>query len=34
MHDMIIRAGRLGNGELIDIAIRDGKIAALGQLPA
>lgn len=34
MHDMIIRAGRQGNGELIDIAIRDGKIAALGQLPA
>ncbi|VXA80579.1 MULTISPECIES: amidohydrolase/deacetylase family metallohydrolase [Aeromonas] len=34
MHDMIIRAGRLGNGELIDIAIRDGKIAAIGQQPA
>ena len=34
MHDMIIRAGRQGNGQLIDIAIQDGKIAALGQLPA
>lgn len=33
MYDMIIRAGRQGNGELIDIAIMDGKIAALGQLP-
>ena len=34
MYDMIIRAGRQGNGQLIDIAIQDGKIAALGQLPA
>ncbi|MEN9533969.1 MAG: hypothetical protein RIQ83_3193 [Pseudomonadota bacterium] len=34
MHDMIIRAGRQANGELIDIAIRNGKIVALGQLPA
>ncbi|MFB3238578.1 amidohydrolase/deacetylase family metallohydrolase [Aeromonas salmonicida] len=34
MYDMIIRAGRLGNGELIDIAIQSGKIAAIGQLPA
>lgn len=34
MYDIIIRAGRQGNGELIDIAIQDGKIAALGALPA
>ncbi|PJG59819.1 amidohydrolase/deacetylase family metallohydrolase [Aeromonas cavernicola] len=33
MYDMIIKAGRQGNGELIDIAIQHGKIAALGQLP-
>ena len=33
MYDIIIRAGRQGNGELIDIAIQDGKIAALGALP-
>ena len=30
MYDIIIRAGRQGNGQLIDIAIQDGKIAALG----
>ncbi|MGY3858282.1 amidohydrolase/deacetylase family metallohydrolase [Aeromonas intestinalis] len=34
MYDFIIRAGRQGNGELIDIAILDGKIAAMGSLPA
>ncbi|MGL5814560.1 MAG: amidohydrolase/deacetylase family metallohydrolase [Aeromonas sp.] len=34
MYDFIIRAGRQGNGELIDIAILDGKIAAMGALPA
>ncbi|MDU1144514.1 amidohydrolase/deacetylase family metallohydrolase [Aeromonas rivipollensis] len=33
MYDIIIRAGRQGNGQLIDIAIQDGKIAALGALP-
>lgn len=33
MYDMIIRAGRLGNGQLVDIAIKHGKIAALGSLP-
>lgn len=33
MYDMIIRAGRLGNGQLVDIAILDGRIAALGALP-
>lgn len=33
MYDMIIRAGRLGNGLLVDVAIKHGKIAALGSLP-
>lgn len=33
MYDTIIRAGRLGNGQLVDIAILDGRIAALGALP-
>ncbi|MGL6454552.1 amidohydrolase/deacetylase family metallohydrolase [Aeromonas caviae] len=33
MYDMIIRAGRLGNGQLVDVAIKHGKIAALGSLP-
>ncbi|WP_324041162.1 amidohydrolase/deacetylase family metallohydrolase [Aeromonas caviae] len=33
MYDMIIRAGRLGNGQLVDVAIKHGKIAALGALP-
>ncbi|MBL0644466.1 amidohydrolase/deacetylase family metallohydrolase [Aeromonas veronii] len=33
MYDMIIRAGRLGDGQLVDIAIREGKIAAIGSLP-
>lgn len=33
MYDMIIRAGRLGNGQLVDIAIKHDKIAALGSLP-
>ena len=33
MYDMIIRAGRQGNGQLIDIAIKEGKLAAIGQLP-
>lgn len=33
MYDTIIRAGRLGNGQLVDIAIKHGKIAALGSLP-
>ncbi|MGU5710156.1 amidohydrolase/deacetylase family metallohydrolase [Aeromonas caviae] len=32
MYDMIIRAGRLGNGQLVDVAIKHGKIAALGSL--
>ncbi|MGL4356455.1 MAG: amidohydrolase/deacetylase family metallohydrolase [Aeromonas popoffii] len=34
MHDMIIRAGRQANGELVDIAIKEGKLAAIGHLPA
>ncbi|MCO4203755.1 amidohydrolase/deacetylase family metallohydrolase [Aeromonas taiwanensis] len=33
MYDTIIRAGRLGNGQLVDIAIKNGKIATLGSLP-
>ena len=33
MYDIIIRAGRLGDGQLVDIAIREGKIAAIGSLP-
>lgn len=33
MYDTIIRAGRLGNGQLVDIAIMHGKIAVLGSLP-
>ncbi len=33
MYDTIIRAGRLGNGQLVDVAIKHGKIAALGSLP-
>lgn len=33
MYDMIIRAGRQGNGQLVDIAIQNGRIAALGTLP-
>ncbi|MGS3144620.1 amidohydrolase/deacetylase family metallohydrolase [Aeromonas sanarellii] len=33
MYDTIIRAGRLGNGQLVDIAIKHGKIAVLGSLP-
>ncbi|WP_439838980.1 amidohydrolase/deacetylase family metallohydrolase [Aeromonas caviae] len=33
MYDMIIRAGCLGNGQLVDVAIKHGKIAALGSLP-
>lgn len=33
MYDMIIRAGRLGNGQVVDVAIKHGKIAALGSLP-
>ncbi len=33
MYDMIIRAGRLGSGQLVDVAIKHGKIAALGSLP-
>lgn len=33
MYDIIIRAGRQGDGQLIDIAIREGKIAAIGSLP-
>ncbi len=33
MYDMIIRAGRLGNGQLVDVAIKHGKIAALGSQP-
>ncbi len=33
MYNMIIRAGRLGNGQLVDVAIKHGKIAALGSLP-
>lgn len=33
MYDKIIRAGRLGNGQLVDVAIKHGKIAALGSLP-
>ncbi|PTT48218.1 amidohydrolase/deacetylase family metallohydrolase [Aeromonas sp. HMWF014] len=34
MHDMIIRAGRQGDGQLVDIAIKEGKLAAIGHLPA
>lgn len=33
MYDIIIRAGRQGDGRLVDIAIQQGKIAALGTLP-
>ncbi|MBS4720761.1 amidohydrolase/deacetylase family metallohydrolase [Aeromonas caviae] len=33
MYDTIIRAGRLGSGQLVDVAIKHGKIAALGSLP-
>ena len=33
MYDTIIRAGRLGNGQLVDIAIKNGKIVVLGSLP-
>lgn len=33
MYDTIIRAGRLGNGQLVDIAIKHGKIVVLGSLP-
>ena len=33
MYDIIIRAGRQGDGQLVDIAIQQGKIAALGSLP-
>lgn len=33
MYNMIIRAGRLGSGQLVDVAIKHGKIAALGSLP-
>ncbi|ELV7507726.1 amidohydrolase family protein [Aeromonas sp. s11] len=33
MYDMIIRAGRQGDGQLVDIAIKEGKIAAIGSLP-
>ena len=33
MYDIIIRAGRQGDGQLVDIAIREGKIAAIGSLP-
>ncbi|MGL5992846.1 MAG: amidohydrolase/deacetylase family metallohydrolase, partial [Aeromonas sobria] len=33
MYDMIIRAGRQGDGQLVDIAIKEGKLAAIGQLP-
>ena len=33
MYDMIIKAGRQGDGQLVDIAIREGKIAAIGSLP-
>ncbi|MGL4885647.1 MAG: amidohydrolase/deacetylase family metallohydrolase, partial [Aeromonas veronii] len=33
MYDIIIKAGRLGDGQLVDIAIREGKIAAIGSLP-
>ena len=33
MYDTIIRAGRLGNGQLVDVAIKHGKIAAMGSLP-
>ncbi|MFM4650188.1 amidohydrolase/deacetylase family metallohydrolase [Aeromonas bivalvium] len=32
MYDIIIRGARLAGGELTDIAIQDGKIAALGAL--
>jgi dihydroorotase len=34
MYDMIIRAGRQGDGQLVDIAIQEGKLAAIGHLPA
>ncbi|MGL5992984.1 MAG: amidohydrolase/deacetylase family metallohydrolase, partial [Aeromonas sobria] len=34
MYDMIIRAGRQGDGQLVDIAIKEGKLAAIGHLPA
>ncbi|MCF5889972.1 amidohydrolase/deacetylase family metallohydrolase [Aeromonas veronii] len=33
MYDIIIKAGRQGDGQLVDIAIREGKIAAIGSLP-
>ncbi|MFQ2080769.1 amidohydrolase/deacetylase family metallohydrolase [Aeromonas veronii] len=33
MYDIIIKAGCQGDGQLIDIAIREGKIAAIGSLP-
>ncbi|WP_043762647.1 amidohydrolase/deacetylase family metallohydrolase [Aeromonas taiwanensis] len=33
MYDTIIRAGCLGNGQLVDIAIKNGKIVVLGSLP-
>lgn len=34
MYDMIIRAGCQANGQLVDIAIKEGKLAAIGHLPA
>lgn len=33
MYDIIIKAGRQGDGKLVDIAIQQGKIAAIGTLP-
>ncbi|MDK1705915.1 amidohydrolase/deacetylase family metallohydrolase [Serratia rubidaea] len=34
MYDLIIRRARLADDTLTDVAIADGKIAAVGQLPA
>ena len=33
MFDFIIRGARLGDGKLADIAVQEGRIAALGQFP-
>ncbi|MBL0667715.1 amidohydrolase/deacetylase family metallohydrolase [Aeromonas jandaei] len=33
MYDIIIKAGRMGDDQLVDIAIKEGKIAAIGSLP-
>jgi len=33
MYDVIVRQAKIADGSLIDIAIQDGKLAAVGQLP-